>query len=412
MGYHQFTLIFTPQPSLLMKKFVMLHLLVLCFVIFTPATITAQDMGPFIDEQFRNAAAQYKLLDAQVPSDMMPRSFVKETGKVVPSDTRWWTSGFFPGSMLYIYEHTGDGQVLEIAKKRLSIQEKMKHYTGNHDLGFMMYCSFGNAYRLFQDPSVKKTIDTAAMSLITRYRPQIKSIQSWNKNQNFNCPVIIDNMMNLELLLWVTQQGGDPKFREIALNHANATIKNHYRPDHSAFHVLDYDLETGAFKGKNHQGYNDASAWSRGQAWGFYGFTMMYRFEKDKRYLDHARNIIKYLLEHPNMPSDNIPYWDFNAPDIPNALRDASAASVIASGLLELSRYTKGKERKKYVETAKQIILKLGSNAYRAKPGENGGFILMHGVGHLLAKSEVDQPLTYGDYYFLEAMHRYKKWIL
>jgi len=213
--------------------------------------------------------------------------------------------------------------------------------------------------------------------------------------------------------LWVTENGGDARFKEIAINHANSTLANHYRPDYSAFHVLDYDLSTGKLiAGKNHQGYNDASTWARGQAWGFYGFTMMYRFVKDERYLNHARNIIQFLLKHPNMPSDLIPYWDFNAPDIPNALRDASAASILASGLLELSRYTKGKESKSYVEAARRIIVTLASDAYRAKIGENGGFILMHGVGHLPAKSEVDVPLTYGDYYFLEAMHRYKNWIL
>lgn len=343
----------------------------------------------------------------------MPKTYYANTGKVESSETKWWCSGFFPASLLYIYEHTNDQEVLSIARKRLALQEPMKHYTGNHDLGFMMFAPFGNYYRLFKDPKDHKTIDTAAMSLITRYRPQIKSIQSWNKNKNFNCPVIIDNMMNLELLMWASANGGDPVFREIAINHANSTLANHYRPDHSAFHVLDYDLETGKLiAGKNHQGYNDASAWARGQAWGFYGFTMMYRFEKDEKYLNQARNIIKFLLNHPNMPADKIPFWDFNAPNIPNALRDASAASILASGLLELAQFTKGKESKYYVETARQIIVKLASDQYRAKLGENGGFLLMHGVGHLPANSEVDVPLSYGDYYFLEAMHRYKNWVL
>lgn len=371
------------------------------------------DMARLIEDQFAFAAKQYKVLEGNVPDDRMPKTFYAKTGKVETSDTKWWCSGFFPGSLLYIYEHTNDQKILEIARKRLAIQEKEKHYTGNHDLGFMMFCPFGNNYRLFKDPKDRATIDTAAMSLITRYRPQIKSIQSWNKNQKFNCPIIIDNMMNLELLLWATENGGDPRFREIAINHANSTLANHYRPDYSAFHVLDYDLETGKLiAGRNHQGYNDASAWSRGQAWGFYGFTMMYRFVKDERYLNHARNIIKFLLNHPNMPSDKIPYWDYNVPEIPNVLRDASAASIMASGLLELSRYTKGKESKSYVEAARQIIVNLSAPTYRAKEGENGGFLLMHGVGHLPGNSEVDVPLTYGDYYFLEAMHRYKNWVL
>jgi unsaturated chondroitin disaccharide hydrolase len=372
-----------------------------------------EQMSQLIEDQFAFAAKQYKVLEKNVPADKMPKTYYAATGKVESSETKWWCSGFFPASLLYIFEHTQDQEVLAIAKKRLALQEPMKHYTGNHDLGFMMYAPFGNAYRLFKDPKDHKTIDTAAMSLITRYRPQIKSIQSWNKNKNFNCPVIIDNMMNLELLLWATANGGDPKFREIAVNHANSTIANHYRSDYSAFHVLDYDLETGKLiAGKNHQGYNDASAWSRGQAWGFYGFTMMYRFEKDEKYLNHAKKIIKFLLNHPNMPEDKIPYWDYNVPSIPNALRDASAASIMASGLLELAQYTKGKESKYYTETARQIIVKLASDQYRAKLGDNGGFLLMHGVGHLPGNSEVDVPLTYGDYYFLEALHRYKNWVL
>lgn len=387
-----------------------LSLLFVC--LFAAAQTDKKDMEKLIDQQFKLAASQYKILEKNVPDSMMPKTLSNKTNKVESSNTKWWCSGFFPGSLLYIYEHTNDQEVLRIAQKRLAIQEKEKHYTGNHDLGFMMYCSFGNAYRLFNKPADKSTIDTAAASLTTRYRPQIKSIQSWNKNQNFNCPVIIDNMMNLELLLWVSQNGGDQRFREVAINHANSTLANHYRPDHSAFHVLDYNLETGNFVGKNHQGFNDGSAWSRGQAWGFYGFTMMYRFIKDEKYLQQARDIAQFLLNHPNMPSDLIPYWDFNAPNIPNALRDASAASIIASGLLELSRYTSGKERKTYVAASKKIIEKLASSDYLAKPGENGGFLLKHGVGFFNANSEVDQPLTYGDYYFLEAMHRYKEWIL
>ena len=398
-----------------MKKIAALFLLFLVNVSLTSlsAQTTNDQMRQLIDDQFAFAAKQYKVLENNVPADKMPKTFYAATGKVESSDTKWWCSGFFPASLLYIFEHTQDQEVLAIAKKRLALQEPMKHYTGNHDLGFMMYAPFGNAYRLFKDPKDHKTIDTAAMSLITRYRPQIKSIQSWNKNKNFNCPVIIDNMMNLELLLWATANGGDPKFREIAINHANSTMANHYRSDFSAFHVLDYDLETGKLiAGKNHQGYNDASAWSRGQAWGFYGFTMMYRFEKDEKYLNHAKNIIKFLLNHPNMPEDKIPYWDYNVPSIPNALRDASAASIMASGLLELAQYTKGKESKYYIETARQIIVKLASDQYRAKLGDNGGFLLMHGVGHLPGNSEVDVPLTYGDYYFLEAMHRYKNWVL
>jgi len=276
-----------------------------------------------------------------------------------------------------------------------------------------MYCSFGTAYAITKDPAYKDVIFTAAGSLATRYRPSIKSIQSWNSSKTFKCPVIIDNMMNLELLEWVTQNGGDKRFHEIAVNHANTTTKNHFRPDFSSYHVIDYDLETGqVYKKLTHQGYADESAWSRGQVWGLYGYIVMYRFTKDPAYLAQARNIAKFLLNHPNLPADKIPYWDFNAPDIPNAKRDVSAGSIMASALLELARYTKGKESKDYVTVSEDILKVLSSPAYRAKPGTNGGFILEHSVGHLPGKSEIDVPLTYADYYFIEALQRYKKWYL
>ncbi len=372
-----------------------------------------KDMAKLIDEQFNFAALQYKVLAKNVPPDVMPKTFNTKTNKVETSNTKWWCSGFFPGSLLYIYEYTKDAEIRKEAEKRLAILEKEKHYKGNHDLGFMMYCSFGNAYRLFGKPEDKATIDTAAASLATRYRPSIKAIQSWDSSANFKCPVIIDNMMNLELLNWVSDHGGNARYKEIAITHANTTIQNHYRPDYSAYHVLDYDLAAGKVaRKKNHQGAFDSSAWARGQAWGFYGFTMMYRFTKDKRYLQQAKNIAGFLINHPNLPEDKIPYWDFDAPKIPNALRDASAGAIMASAFLELGQYTNGKEKKQYVAIAEKMLRSLSSDKYRAKSGTNGGFIIMHGVGHLLGNSEVDQPLTYADYYFLEALKRYKDWYL
>ncbi len=372
---------------------------------------TKQSMGSLIDEHMLFASQQYKVLAKNVPADRMPKS-LKE-GKVETSDTKWWCSGFFPGSLLYIYEHTKDAEIRAEAQRRLDILEKEKHYTGNHDLGFMMYCSFGNAYRLFNRPEDKRTIDTAAMSLITRYRPSIKVIQSWNSSAKFKCPIIIDNMMNLELLCWVTDNGGDAKFKDIAITHANTTMATHFRPDYSSYHILDYNLETGKLERKmTHQGYADESAWARGQAWGLYGYITMYRFTKDLKYLDLSKKIAAYLLNHPNKTADLIPYWDYNAPNIPKALRDASAGAIMASALLELGQYSADSERMKYVNASEKMLRALASSAYRAKLGQNGGFLLMHSVGHFTANSEIDVPLTYADYYFLEALHRYKNWYL
>jgi len=399
-----------------MKKSIsvfVLLLMVFADVVAQKSNTAKNDMARLIEEQFNFAARQYKVLNKNVPADVMPKTFNTKTNKVETSNTKWWCSGFFPGSLLYIYEYTKDAEIKAEAEKRLAILEKEKHYTGNHDLGFMMYCSFGNAYRLFGKPEDKATIDTAAASLATRYRPSIKVIQSWDSSANFKCPVIIDNMMNLELMSWVTDHGGNARYKEIAITHANTTLINHYRPDYSAYHVLDYDLASGKVtRKKNWQGAFDSSAWARGQAWGFYGYTMMYRFTKDNRYLQQAKNIAGFLMRHPNLPEDKIPYWDFNAPNIPNALRDASAGAIMASAFLELGQYAKGKEKKQYVAIAEKMLRSLSSDRYRAKLGENGGFILMHSVGHLLGNSEVDQPLTYADYYFLEALKRYKDWYL
>ncbi|MEJ2901328.1 glycoside hydrolase family 88 protein [Pedobacter panaciterrae] len=390
---------------------------VICFLLINNGMLSAQSkdgkMSQLIDEQFKFADQQYKVLAKNVPADVMPKTYYENTGKVETSDTKWWCSGFFPGTLLYIYEYTKDADILKEAKGRLSILEKEKHYTGNHDLGFMMYCSFGNAYRILKDPSYKKTIDTAAESLSTRFHPEAGVIQSWNSSKKMAGPVIIDNMMNLELLSWVSDHGGDKKYKEIAVRHANSTIKNHFRPDFSSYHVIDYDMKTGKILQKiTAQGAADSSAWSRGQAWGLYGYTMMYRFTKNKQYLNQAKNIAKFMLNDRNMPADMIPYWDYDAPGIPNALRDASAGAVMASALLELAQYSDKKEGKQYVSAAETALKTLASDAYRAKLGENGGFLLKHSVGSIPHKSEVDVPLTYADYYFLEALHRYKNWYL
>jgi len=377
------------------------------------AQTNGQPMAKLIDVQFKFAEQQYKALARNVPADQMPKTYYPETGKSENSNTGWWCSGFFPGSLLYIYEYTKDNELLKEAKARLSILEKEKDNKGTHDLGFMMFCSFGNAYRLLKDPAYKAVIDASAASLATRYHPGAKVIQSWGSSKAWGGPVIIDNMMNLELLTWVTAQGGDKRLQEIAVNHANSTIKNHFRPDFSSYHVLDYDLVNGnVLKKVTAQGAADSSAWARGQAWGLYGFTVMYRFTKDKQYLKQAQEIARFMLTDKNMPADMIPYWDYDAPGIPNTFRDASAGAIMASALLELAQYVDKNVRKQYVGAAEKALRTLSSDAYRAKQGENGGFLLMHSVGSLPHKSEMDVPLTYADYYYIEALHRYKNWYL
>jgi hypothetical protein len=276
----------------------------------------------------------------------------------------------------------------------------------------MLYCSYGNGYRLTKDNSYKNVMITGARSLSTRFNPIIGCIKSWNSNSRWQFPVIVDNMMNLEFLCEMTKLSGDSSFYKVAVTHANTTIKNHYRSDFSSYHVIDYDTITGKkIKGYTAQGAFDESAWARGQSWGLYGFTMMYRETGKKEYLDEANNIAKFLLHHKNMPVDKIPYWDYNATDIPNTYRDASAASIMCSALLELAKYSNEPQRKEYLNTATTILKNL-SSVYRAAVNTNGGFVLKHSVGHLPGKSEIDVPLTYADYYFIEALMRYKKWYL
>ncbi|WP_286477252.1 glycoside hydrolase family 88 protein [Empedobacter falsenii] len=370
-------------------------------------------MTKLISDNFQFANQQYKTLMQGLPNDKMPQTFNATTGKVINMERTWWCTGFYPGSLWLIYEQTKDPIIKQEAERTLKVIEPNQTYTGNHDLGFMMFCSFGNAYRITKKPEYKTIIFNSAEALYSRYRPTIPAIQSWDKNTRFDCPVIIDNMMNLEMLNWVTLNGGDKKYEETSIKHSDTTMKNHFRTDFSSYHVIDYDINTGnVLKKKTWQGYSDDSAWSRGQSWGLYGYTMMYRFTKNKKYLDFAQNIAGFILNHPNLPKDKIPYWDYNDPNIPNAPRDASAAALMASAFLELAQYTKGKDKTLYKENAEQILVNLSSDAYRAKLGENGGFILMHSTGALPLKSEIDVPLVYADYYFLEALGRYKNWYL
>lgn len=361
-----------------------------------------------IEKNFTDGAAQYKVLAANLPADKFPKTYFPATDKYEFSNSGWWCSGFYPGSLLYLYQQTHDAALYAEAERILKVLEKEKLNTTTHDLGFMMYCSFGNANIIAPKPEYKDILLASARSLSTRFNPKVGCIKSWDSKPS-DFLVIIDNMMNLELLFWATKTSGDSSFYKIAITHANTTLKNHFRPDHSSYHVLNYNPETGAIQQKRTaQGAADESAWARGQAWGLYGYTVTYRETKDKQYLEQAKRIADFLLGHPNLPADKVPYWDFNAPGIPNALRDASAASIMASALLELGGYVDAKTGQQYFAVAETILRTLSGPGYKAAAGTNGGFIIQHGLGHMPNKTEVDVPLTYGDYYFIEAMIRYK----
>lgn len=348
---------------------------------------------------------QYKGLMKLVPQDFLPRTFEKGELKTTKSDG--WVSGFYPGTLLYLYEYSGNTTLLAEAEKRMKLLEKEQFNKRTHDLGFMMYCSFGNANRQSYNATYDSILINAARSLCTRFNARVGCIRSWDSDTS-RFLVIIDNMMNLELLMYAFKQTGDSSFYRIAVTHANTTLKNHFRTDYSSYHVVDYNPYTGAVQKKHtHQGVADESAWARGQAWGLYGYTLMFRETGNRQYLEQAKHIADFILNHPNLPADKIPYWDFNAPGIPDTYRDASAGAIIASALLELSNYVVTQDQMKYYDAATAILQSLSAKPYKTADTEAGGFILQHSVGHLPAKSEIDVPLSYADYYFVEAALRY-----
>jgi len=375
----------------------------------------------WVNHAIENASYQLKL-SAKTFGDsaLFPRSLKKST-KLDPDSRKWisngsvnlvnaqdWTSGFFPGSLWYEYELTGDDSFKKSAIQYTALLKEIQYFKEDHDMGFRMYCSYGNELRLLKDTQkVAEILANSSETLISRYSNITKSIRSWDAG-SWSYPVIIDNMMNLELLFWASKFTANPKYREIAINHADVTMKNHFRADYSSYHVVSFNRENGKVESKGTlQGYSDESAWARGQAWGLYGYTVMYRYTKDPKYLDLAQHIATYIMNHPNKTADLIPYWDYNAPNIPKAPRDASAAAITASALFELSTMVGAKEKKSYFNYAETILKNLSSPNYLSKKGENGGFILKHSVGYLKKGVDVDSPLNYADYYYLEGIVRY-----
>ena len=370
-----------------------------------------ESMDALIKARLYHSVEQYKLMAHSLidQPDRLPRSFDAE-GNLVTSASSWWCSGFVPGTLWQLYEYSKEDELLNYARNYTARVEKEKYNRGTHDLGFILYCSFGNGYRITGDTAYRSVLLVGAESLISRFNPTVGSIRSWDHNRaQWQFPVIVDNMMNLEFLFWASRVSGDPKYSQISISHADVTMEHFFRPDFGTYHVVSFDPESGLPEVKNtHQGFSDESTWARGQAWGLYGFVVMYRETKDAKYLEQAKNMASFMLDHPNMPEDKIPYWDFNAPDIPNALRDASAAAIMASALIELSRYVSDDLTKKYLQVAETQLRTLSSPEYFAEKGSNGNFILKRGVGHLPGNSEIDVPLTYADYYYIEALLRFR----
>lgn len=381
----------------------------------------------FVDESVRVACAQFERMCAAVgsPGDTNYPRTLSPDGRLKTTSRRDWTPGFFPGSLWYLYELTGDAKWQRLAVEWTSSLEELKTFTGNHDIGFMMYCSYGNWQRLMPDTTRQAILVRSAESLCRRFSDRVGLIKSWNYRKAWNgnewrYPVIIDNMMNLELLLYAYKVTGDKRFYDVAVSHADKTLANHFRPDHSSYHVVNYDPDNGnVMHRQTCQGYSDNSTWARGQAWAVYGYTMMYRETRDPKYLEAAREFADYYLAR--LPADMVPVWDFNAGQkgyVPDGdsyaskcagvalYKDASASAVVASALFELAELSGSKA---YRKAAVKMLKSLSSDTYRASAGENGNFIIKHCTGSLPHKAEIDVPLVYADYYYLEALVRYKR---
>ena len=319
-----------------------------------------------------------------------------------------WTSGFWPGILWYIYEYTRDDEIRKQAERYSSaLFPVVDRKADNHDLGFMMFCSSGNAYRLTGEQKYKEILLRSADSLATLFDIRVGTIHSWpgmRKQKGWPHNTIIDNMLNLELLFWASKNGGGKDLYNIAYSHALVTSQNQFREDYSTCHVVVYDTIGGKrISQLTHQGYADKSMWARGQAWAIYGFTMCYRETGEPSFLEVAQKAADIYLKR--LPEDYIPYWDFDVPNLLNEPRDASAAAVVASGLLELSSYVKDKAKvDTYFNSAVKMIEALSSPAYRS--GQNNNAFLLHSTGHKHNGTEIDASIIYADYYYVEALIR------
>lgn len=384
----------------------------------------------FVNSNLESADKQIRLLlDDADKAKNFPRTIDKDQ-KLVVTNMYDWTPGFFPGSLWYAYEAGRDNSMKEAALRWTEKLEPLQDFTEHHDLGFMMYCSYGNAYRLTGNEKYKTILVQAARSLSTRFDPVVGCIKSWNQfrswhgNAVYNYPVIIDNMMNLELLFFATKMTGDSSFYKLAVTHADNTLKYQFRKDYGSYHVVCYDTTNGKVLARETaQGLSDNSTWSRGQAWAIYGYTMTYRETKNPAYLKAAIGMADYYLNHKNLPSDKVPYWDFNlnqkgytpgknsyAWKVSEPLRDVSSAAITASALFELCNYA-GKKEKKYRKTAIELLHTLSGPDYRSTTNTNGNFLLKHSVGSIPHQTEIDVPLVYADYYYLEALLRYREYL-
>lgn len=372
---------------------------------FNPSSNSSKEESPTPSTQMKLLSDRMvAYLDDMTPdSTQIPRA-LESDGTMIATPSRSWTSGFLPGTLWQLYGHSKEPKIKAAAETYTSYVEKEKWDDHTHDLGFKLYCSFGKGYQLNDSQTYQDVVVQASRTLIERYNETVGSIRSWDFNADiWQFPVIIDNMMNLDMLFESTRLTGDSIFYDIAYQHALTTLDNHFRDDYSSYHVVVYDSITGGILKKvTHQGYGSESSWTRGQAWGLYGFTMAYRWTGDERFLDRAKDIAQFFFTHPNLPDDMVPYWDFDAPNIPDAPRDVSAATVAASALVELAQFDADRADD-YIGWVDQIHRSLATEHYQS---DVAPFLLDHSTGSVPGQFEVDVPIVYADYYYVESLLR------
>ena len=378
-----------------MKKATILIIFIFAFY-FTP--VFSQGLDSLIQENMPYILQTLESSTAEIGSHSRHPEKTDTDGSWITHSRDNWTSGFFSGALWYAYALTEEQKWRDAAIAWSADLESRKNNTGTHDVGFQMMSSWGNWYKLTGREDNVPVIIQTANSLSKRFNETIGCTRSWGGvNDNSKFLVIVDNMMNLELLFWAAKNGGDQKYHEMAVRHAETTMQHHVRDDGSTFHVIDFNFD-GTVKSKyTHQGYRDWSTWSRGQAWGIYGFVVSYRESGDQRFLDIAQQMADYFIN--NLPDDFVPYSDFDAPNIPNESKDASAAAITCSALFELNSFVEGD---KYRIAAENILTSLLSN-YLTKE-TNLSSILQKGC---VRWGSHEQGLIYADYYFLEAIIRY-----
>lgn len=394
----------------------MIKKIILIAFVFMPMTIIAQNQNVDVEKQLAYCHSHVKKALGMLKPfgyTIMPRNILKNDKRKIwncrPAMAEEWCSGFWAGILWMDYAYSNDSQVKEAAQGYTAELEFLANRPAyDHDLGFIIINSFLKGVEMTHDSHYKQVALQCADTLATLFNPTVGTMLSWPRHvkdyKGHN--TIMDNMINMELLLWAAENGGNQQLRDIAIKHSITTMKHHFRKDGSSYHVAVYNQRNGKFKrGVTHQGFANWSMWSRGQAWAIYGYTMVYRYTHDPVFLEQAKKVTDIYLKRLNETSNDwIPIWDMDDPRGIAAPKDASAACIVASALIELSQFVEDEKRDEYMKDAVNMLTDLSSDSYLS--GDDNVAFLKHSTGHHPAGSEIDASIIYADYYYIEALLR------